>query len=53
MMINLEVHTRRVKRNGPLIWILHYFRIINVLQSNMKIMNVNIISNIRINITYS
>jgi len=42
---------RFVNRNGPLIRLLYHFRIISVLQNNMKIINVNIISNIRINIT--
>jgi len=44
---------RCVNRNGPLIWILHHCRIVSVLQSNIKIINVNIISYIRINTTYS
>jgi hypothetical protein len=43
---------RCISKNCPLIWILRNCTIINVLKSNVKIINVSIITNIRLNIPY-
>lgn len=43
---------RCISKNCLLIWILHNCRIINVLKNNMKIINVSIITKIRLNIPY-